>query len=248
MRIKNRFSRTPSLAPERARNEARVSGGEGVGGGILRALFVAGFAVLTAFAHAEIKMAVIIEGRQAGTATLSQRLTSTGGKIVDLGMVIQGGDRTVTVRSESIYDEKGAPVRKYQETVTGGKTHDRRVAIVTFDADGANVVLDDNGDRSTKHVSLVPTAPREDESEFWFIRDQPTVGQTVVSYRFNLDTLTWDLVNTVYKGMRPMKITGRRVPTFVTESEEGTAFLDKDGLPLRLELPVGAMERLWETL
>jgi hypothetical protein len=211
----------------------------------MKRIFIIAAALFATLAHGEVKMGVFIAGRRAGTATLSQRILANGGKIVDLGMVIDAGGNEVTVRSETTYDAKGASTRKFQQTWTKGK-HDRREIIAGFDGDGANAVIEVNGERTTKHVSLVANAPREDSSEFWFIRSVPAIATTVSSFRFNLDTLSWDLVNTVYKGMRPVTIDGKRVMAHVTESEQGTAFLDKDGLPLRLELEGAVLERIWE--
>jgi hypothetical protein len=191
-------------------------------------------------------MKVYVNGKPTGNATLSQKVIANGQKMIDLGMVISSAGRQVTVHSESTYDAKGAPIRKYQDTLVLGKIRKSRRVIVSFDKGGANVVLVVDGDRTTKYVPLDPQADRADGSEFWFLKGIPKVGEEVHAYRFNLDTLNWDMVNTVYKGVRPMSIDNRRVVTYVTDSEEGTAYFGKDGLPLRLELPYAAMERIWE--
>lgn len=213
----------------------------------MKAILGFGLMAVWSFARGQAKLDVYVNGQKAGSASVSQRIAADGGKVVDLNMTIDGDGKEVTVRSESVYDKAGAPLREYQETVTTGKGRHRREVIATFDADGANVVLDEDGNRSTKHVSLLSTASRADSSEFWFTRDAPKVADSVRAYRFNPDSLNWELVNTTYKGVRPITVDGRKVTAFVTDSEEGTAYLDQDGLPLRIEMPNAAMERTWET-
>ncbi len=202
---------------------------------------------MASLAHGQVKMAVLIGGKKAGTASLSQKVTDKGGKVVDMVLMIQSGDDNVHIESQWMYDPKGAPLRMFQQVVVSGKDHNRHEAIVTFDDDGANVVLDDDGDRSTKHIPLLSSNPREDASEFWFVRDQPIVGETVTAYRFNIDTLVWEQVTSVYRGMRPVTTDGRRELANVITSEQGSAYLDINGLPLRLELQNSAMERLWDS-
>jgi hypothetical protein len=202
--------------------------------------------IMATFAHGQVKMVVLVGGHRAGIATLSQRLTEKGGKIVNMTLKITSGDDDVTIESERVYDPKGAPVRMLQQVTVSGKEHSHRETIVTFDEDGANVVLDGDDDRTTKHIPLLSSNPRDDPSEYWFVRDQPVVGETVSSYHFNIDTLVWEQVTTVYKGMRPVTTDGRREIANVVTSEQGSAFLDIDGLPLRLELPDSAMERQWD--
>jgi len=202
--------------------------------------------VMATLAHGQVRMVVLIDGRRAGTASLTQRLTDKGGKVVNMALNIQSGDDDVHIESQWVYDPKGAPTRMFQQVIVSGKDHNHHEAIVTFDEDGANVVIDDDGDRSTKHIPLIASNMREDPSEFWFVRDQPIVGETVVAYRFNIDSLVWEQVTTVYKGMRPVTTDGRRELANVVTSEQGSAFLDINGLPLRLDLPNSSLERQWD--
>jgi hypothetical protein len=202
--------------------------------------------LIAAMAHGQVKMVVLVEGHRSGTATLSQRLTDKGGKVVNMTMTLESGEDEVSIESQQTYDSRGVPLRMFQQVVVTGKDHSRHEAIVTFDEDGANVVIDDDGDRSTKHIPILTTNSREDPSEFWFVRDQPIVGESVMSYHFNIDTLVWEPLTTTYKGMRPVTTDGRRELANVVTSEKGSAFLDVNGLPLRLDLPNSSLERLWD--
>lgn len=197
-----------------------------------------------AFGFGQTKYLVWVGGKKAGMATLLQKVLPDGSKSVQLSMSLQLGASAATLRSESTYDAKGVPVRKFQETsVPSQKT--RRTLIVTFDAKGANAVIDLNGKRSTKQIPLPETAERADVTEFWFIRDKPKVGTTAKAYHFDLETMSWELVATTYAGVVELTIGGKKVKANKTSSDEGVAFLDDAGLPLRLELTNAALERIW---
>lgn len=195
-------------------------------------------------APAPVKMAVYLSGRIAGSATVLQKIGADGSKSVQLSMELKNETVAINLRQESSYDKNGRPIRKFQEThnVTQ-KT--RKTVVVTFDAVGANAVVDEGGKRTVKKIPLPETAVREDLSEFWFLRDQPKPGTVVKANTVNLETLTWELVTTTYKGTQEITIAGRKVKAHRTESERGVAFIDDKGLPLRLELPNGAIERVW---
>lgn len=195
-------------------------------------------------APAPVKMTVYLSGRVAGSATVLQKVGADGSKSVQLSMELKNETVTINLRQESSYDKTGRPIRKFQEThnVTQ-KT--RKTVVVTFDAVGANAVVDEGGKRTVKKIPLPDTAVREDLSEFWFLRDQPKPGAVVKANTVNLETLTWELVTTTYKGTQEITIAGRKVKAHRTESERGVAFIDDKGLPLRLELPNGAIERVW---
>ena len=77
------------------------------------------------------------------------------------------------------------------------------------------------------------------------MRDTPKVGAVVKANTVNLETLTWELVTTTYIGEVDISIAGKKVKAHRTESSRGVAFIDANGQPLRLELPNGALERIW---
>lgn len=195
-------------------------------------------------APAPVKMTVYMFGRVAGTATVLQKIGTDGSKSVQLSMELRNENATINLRQESSYDKTGRPIRKFQETHNVlQKT--RKTVVVTFDAVGANAVVDEGGKRTVKKIPLPETAVREDPSEFWFLRDQPKTGTVVKANTINLETLTWELVTTTYKGTVQVSIAGRKVKAHHTESERGVAYIDDKGLPLRLELANGALERVW---
>ncbi|HMS55581.1 MAG TPA: hypothetical protein PKA27_09300 [Fimbriimonadaceae bacterium] len=141
---------------------------------------------------------------------------------------------------ENTFDKDGTAIRKFME-MTGLV---KRTVVATFDKAGANVVIDEKGKRETKQVSLVPNAPRANKSEFWFIRDLPVVGAESQSYVFSLDTLSWELMATKYRGKATISVAGKKTPAHYTTSGDMEAWLDGKGYPLLIIKGQTRFERL----
>lgn len=193
---------------------------------------------------AQTKLTVFVAGRKVGTATLLQKVLPNGTKSVQLSMELKSDATAATVKSEATYDARGAPLRKFQETLVPAQKL-RRTVVVTFDREGASVVADLNGKRTTKRVPLPSTTDREDASEFWFLRDQPKKGDVSKAYTFDIESLSWSMVTTTYEGEVEITVGGKKVKAHRTKSDKGVAFLDAQGNPLRLETEGGALERIW---
>ncbi|MEQ1934289.1 MAG: hypothetical protein ABL962_10495, partial [Fimbriimonadaceae bacterium] len=143
-----------------------------------------------------------------------------------------------------IYLASGAPLRKYQEISVPDQKM-RRTTIVDFSAKGAKVVVDLNGTRTTKEVPLAANLNREDKSEFWFVREKPKSGATTSAYTFSLESLAWEAVQTSYEGSVEITVGGKKVTAHKTVTPRGAAYVDDAGLPLKLDLGTGSMERIW---
>jgi len=195
-------------------------------------------------AAAQVRMFVSLNGKRIGQAVASQKLLPDGSKLVQLNMQLTGANgETVNLRSSSAYDAKGFPTRMFHESITG-KSKVRRAVTVTFSKAGAHVVEDVSGQRKTKKVPLVASAPWASVSEFWFIRDTPKVGQVDKRYRFNIATLEWDLSTTTYIGRKMIDLNGKKVTAHELKSDQGRAHVDGDGLPLKLDLGQIKLEKV----
>jgi hypothetical protein len=208
-------------------------------------------AALGASALGQVRLYVTIQGKRAGQAVASHKLLPNGNKLVQLSMQLAGaGGNTVTLRSESTYGPKGAPIRMFHEsTTTNPRT--RRSVTVTFTKAGATVVEEAGGKRTTKEVPLVAGAPVESKSEFWFIRDKPSAGATDKRYRFDVSSLSWELTTTTYVGPKTVVIGGKSFPGHEVHStkpnnaaETAKAFVDANGLPIRMLLRQITLERV----
>ena len=214
----------------------------------MRFIFLASFVLLTAIAGAQVKMSVEMSGHPVGTASITQVLKADGSKSVELRMDLTAGAQKLTLRSQNTYDRTGLPTRKFLESIIPGGKMQKQV-IAGFDKDGANVVILDGGQRSTKKSALAPVAPRANASEFWLIRDKPKVGDKVESYVFNMDTMAWDLQTVEYKGLKSIQIGGKTVKAHEIETtgpRKATAYLDDKGLPWMIESGATTMKRISE--
>jgi hypothetical protein len=209
----------------------------------MKALGLAMLVVAAALAPAQHRYAVKVGGQQVGTATLTQKILDGGTKLVQLSMELQMQGNTVAITTESRYDAKGAPVRKFQLTTIPSQRM-RRQLVATFNAEGAQVVEEMNGARKTIHRPLVSNAPRENPSEFWFIRDLPKAGDEITLYNFNLDEMRWDVEKVSYKGLQTITHGGKKVRAHRTQSSLGDSYFDERGALLRLETERMVLERL----
>lgn len=198
----------------------------------------------SAFAAAAVRMYVNVQGKRVGQAVASQKLLPDGSKLVQLSMQLAGPNKaTVTLRSESTYNSKGAPVRMFHETLAANP-RSRRAVTVTFSKAGANVVEEVDGKRTTKTVTLATGAPMESKSEFWFVRDKPKAGATDKRYRFDISKLTWELTTTTYVGKKTVNAGGKSYAAHEVHSANGIAFVDDEGLPVKLTIDQISLERV----
>lgn len=214
--------------------------------GILRFGLALGLLGLWGVALGQAKYTIKLNGKPVGTASLTQSLLPSGEKRVQLSLEMTApGGKAVKVRSDTRYDAKGRATRQFIETI-GVQPPSRRQVTATFTKDGANAVLDDDGVRSVKDVPLPYTAPRDDASQFWFMREQPKAGATVKAYRFDADGLKWELTTTSYIGPTTVKLGGKSIKGFLVRDSRSNTVVDEKGLPLRIETGSAVFERVFE--
>lgn len=183
----------------------------------------------------QIQMAVNQGGNRVGTARFTQKLLPDGGKLVQISMELAVGERKATVRQETRYNEKGEAVRMFQETIGGRPGTSRRI-VASLSATGADLVVEQGGNRTTHRVPLASGAPRDNKSEFWFVRDRPKPGDVAEFYTFDLGTLEWRIRRIRYVRAAQARLSDRSVPAHELSVEEGRVLVDEDGLPIRLEM------------
>ena len=202
--------------------------------------------LVAAFTTAQVKFTVDIGGKEAGTASLTQRIHPDGSKSVDLRLDLKIQSQKLTIRSQNSYDKFGNPIRKFMDSNIPGGSLQKQV-VATFSDRGASVVQIDGGKRTTREITLVSAAPRSNPSEFWFLRDRPKVGTEIKCYQFNMDSLAWDLRRVVYHGQKSIKIGGKTVLAHEIETisdRSAKAYLDDDGLPWMMEAGAATLKRV----
>jgi hypothetical protein len=212
---------------------------------MMKRLFLIGALTLAAgLLQAQVRLYVTLGGKRVGQAVASQKILPDGSKLVQLSMNLAGpGGSTVTLRQESTYSPKGAPIRKFHESLKSSP-RERRQVTVTFGKGGAQVVEEVGGKRNLTNVPLVASAPIEANSEFWFIRDKPKPGATDKYYHFNVSKMEWELLTTTYGGVKTILIGGKKVKAHEVKSSQGVAYVDDKGLPYQLQLGQIKLERV----
>lgn len=190
-----------------------------------------------------IPMKILSEDATVGSATYLQKLLPDGGKVIAITLTLRAADgKGAQVRTESVYDSFGGPVRKIQETLTlDGKRIENRIA--TFDETGAELVTEKDGQRTVKAVELVKGAPRNAKSEFWFVRDKPEKGEKCAYYQFDLAEGRWKLVESVYEGPTEIEVGGKTLTAQKITTAPSVAYLDEKGWPIVLVVGTFKLER-----
>jgi hypothetical protein len=188
-------------------------------------------------ARGETHMRILQEKKLLGYATVSQRLTSDGGKQVELRMEFQeAGMPKALLHKTSTYDKLGRPTRMVLEMT--GPAHVESIA--TFDSEGATCTRMAHGVAKGSKIPRASTAPWSNVSEFWFLRDKPKEGQTVQTLLFSIDHNEWELTQIRYLGRREIKVSGKTVQANAIESTANgrttTAYVSDAGDPIVLEL------------
>lgn len=165
-----------------------------------------------------------------GTARLTQRARPGGGKTVLMVATLRRGAASVEVRTESVFDAVGAPLRKVQGVGPPGRppTHE---TIVTFDAAGAHAVVRERGVPKATEVPLDPKRSRANAAETWFLSAKPKPGDVAKAWTFDASALEWAPTETTYVGPVP----GGHLLRIARGEKRGEAVLDDAGLPVRIE-------------
>jgi len=207
-------------------------------------LIVAAVAVSPVAFGQTVQFKVESSGIPAGTASITQKLLSDGRKtnLLKLEITAPNGSK-VTVRTESAFTAKGAQERVFHETMTE-KPVSRRQVTATFSGQIAKTIVDEGGKRTVKDVPLVDAAPRENPAEFWFLKTQPKVNETVQFYYFDVVKVEWVLKEATYLGKTPLKIGAKTHQAHHVKGKDADAWFDSSGLPLKIVGETFVMTRI----
>lgn len=185
----------------------------------------------------------VIAGGLKGQATLVNKLLPNGSKYVRLGMVLEDeAKKKVSVLQESTYDAAGKPIRHLQVTsLAGGEA--KQSVVVTFDAIGANLKVDQGGKSASETLAFPAGARVTATPEFWFIRDQVVAGGKTTYQRFDLGSRTWQETICTYHGKKNIKWAGKTVSANYVTIGSAKAWLDDAGDPYVIETASGSMTR-----
>ena len=181
-------------------------------------------------------MKVIQQGKDFGTATLTQTVGPDGAKVQESVIVAKGPGNDMTIRQVARYDRTGRPLTK---SVTANVGERQMSAITaTFDATGGTIRLVREAGNETKRFPLPKGMSMADPSEFWFIKSKPKPGTTVRAATLNLMGTGWEATQTTYIGKTQVQIGNKRVAGHRVRSEgKGRVvevIVDDRGMPLTI--------------
>lgn len=180
---------------------------------------------------APVQFDVLIAKQKSGVGSIEQKLLEDGRKLNRVEMKFP--DLGIEVAQESTYNTDGSPSRMLQTTVRNGK---REVRSAVFDGK----LVDYSGtDIERTEVPYPAGGGVAAPSEFWFVRDLPIQGETVLYHRFDLGTGAWKSVTASYIGPRETVLGGKVWKVHRTIVDGVKSDLDERGDPVRVELPNG---------
>lgn len=199
-------------------------------------------AVFSASPAAEVVLNVVSPANMAGsTAKVNTRIQSNGTKALTLSLSLKSANGTAVVVQELIFAADGRPIRMSRRTSLGtGKL----VEFIRADigASTIKVTVERDGKPVVNTVPL-PKGELKNISEFWILRDKPTVGQKHTYQKFDLTSLTFAPATVVYKGLQNVKVGGKTIKAHQIVEGTATTWLDDKGDPVKIEGRNSTMER-----
>ncbi len=192
----------------------------------------------------DVKLKISGPDGVSGSATMTNKLLEDGSKLVRLSMNLkyQNGE-SADVLQESTYGADGEPKRMLQTFKVGSK---KTSVVVTFDADGAQVVVTDGGAGTKTNKVVRPDGVVANKAEFWFLRDKPRPGQSVDFFAFRVSEQAWAKTRSRYEGKKEIVIGGKKVSAHLVSTGEAKAYYDDAGDLYRFEVGKMTFERASE--
>lgn len=183
---------------------------------------LAALAIL-AYAAEQVEMTISIDGKEVGTARITERALPDGGKSSQTRMYLAAGEQEAVVVAEAEYAADGTPKRKYARRTGAGGSEMR---VVTFANRVASLTIEIDGIRETKKVPAPEGADIRAVSELWHASAYPKSGTKVKYHRFDINKGEWEPFEITYKG--------KQDGCYYTESTAGKAWIGDDGLPVKI--------------
>jgi len=160
-----------------------------------------------------------------GRATISQKITPSGGKYTQMAMKLKKGGDLIEVRTETTLDATGTPLRQVETVTPDGKPPSIQY-VVDYDGSGARVV-------TREHATDVPALPdvsRANPSELWFLKLKPNLGESCRYQVFSPEKMEWETGETTFVADSP----GRHQIRTVIGARTVNCIVGDDGYIIRL--------------
>ncbi|MFW5698107.1 MAG: hypothetical protein ACOCX1_06095 [Fimbriimonadaceae bacterium] len=197
--------------------------------------------VLSMSAPVETEHTMLLDGEELGEATLKTEIDDDGRYISRLETEIEIEDFSITDIIEEIYDAEGNPVSTTQTTYFDGDEDEALILEVEFDDDEVTVTQEAFGAEAETDYDIPEDVNLRDETVFWFVRDQPEVGDEFRGHTFNLNAMEEDEIFEEialrYAGKEEIEWKGETVEAhkLIDLIDGGILWLDDNGHPYRAE-------------
>jgi hypothetical protein len=210
----------------------------------MKTLLCSAVLAITSLAVADTaKMKVTMSGTELGTARITIAKTPDRGFTIDIKMEfdIQGQNGTGVMKF--VYDKNGRPKLQQHSMSVAGMTESEKQ---TYTATHVLVEKVENGQKISKKIVIPKGRRLEDPSNLWFIYTKPKVGAVNKAWDYDSKTMKFKQETTKYIGPKTIEVSGRQVRAHTVQSEEGSAWLDDKGMPLKLVLGRDGLEMVLE--
>jgi hypothetical protein len=197
--------------------------------------------VLSTSAPVETEHTMLLDGEELGEATLKTEIDEDGRYISTLETVIEIEDFSITDIIEEVYDAEGNPVKTTKTTFFDDDEDEALVLEVDFDEDEVSVTQEAFGAEADTEYDIPDDVNLRDATVFWFVRDEPEVGEEFRGHSFNVNAMEEDElfqeIGFRYEGKEEIEWDGETVEAhkLIDLVDEGTLWLDDDGHPYRAE-------------
>jgi hypothetical protein len=179
---------------------------------------------------------VVFGGKNIGIARAEDREATDGSSIDMIKMTLTMGPTKLTMEAISKYDKAGRPVSTI-DTRAGsqGKESVQR----TYGKDSVSYVRVVNGQKESKTIAIPKGARLDNAARLWFKKVMPKPGASATFWRVGVDGKP-KTMRYVYKGPEQVKIGSKTYATYRLDQEEGSMWVDKKRMPIKMEKGEGA--------
>lgn len=184
----------------------------------------------------EVQTTIISHGKKVGFATFTIKDLPSGKFMeeVDISAPAQKAGNEVV----SVYSETGRPISMSNNLKTASMSAS---VNVIFGPSSAKLVVHSGPRSKTQDIKYPTGAKLEDPSIFWFSRTHPKQGASCRYAQFDPNGQHWRTLTDVYAGDTQLTYRGKKVTAHKLKNEDGTQYLDDQGLPYRIEASDGSI-------
>ncbi|HTQ08547.1 MAG TPA: hypothetical protein VMI31_00605 [Fimbriimonadaceae bacterium] len=192
--------------------------------------------LLAVVSGAQVKMKVLVNGQQVGTAALFLSRYKTGDLNQDISINLDVNGHTASFETKMLMSPSGKPIRESSEETDGMRA---KTTTMVYGPTNLQVRVTING-KSTTSTVAIPKGNIADASAVWFVAIRPKVGTTTTYSSYNETLKKWESKTAKYLG--DDKVPESQATAHHIHHQDGDLWVDDKGMPLRIELSQGGAQ------